>query len=229
MRRLEELLSDISPGEREEALKYYNDYINDGGKDNEEDVLKSLGTPEQVAAIIKDGLDGNTGEFTESGFKSSASQNDNQVGKYNGPKSYGPGSYKQNSNASSKSSMSGGMIALIVILCILGSPLILGLGGGLLGGFFGIVAGLFGIFLAFAIIAVVFLIVGVSMVPIGIVYAFASPLGGMAAIAAGLVLTGLGLLFLLLTVLIIGKVIPAMFKGIVSLCERIFGGKGGKN
>ena len=29
MRRLEELLSDISPSEREEALQYYNDYIND--------------------------------------------------------------------------------------------------------------------------------------------------------------------------------------------------------
>ena len=28
MRQLEELLSDISPNEREEALQYYNDYFN---------------------------------------------------------------------------------------------------------------------------------------------------------------------------------------------------------
>lgn len=31
MRRLEALLSDISPSEKEEALTYYNDYFNDAG------------------------------------------------------------------------------------------------------------------------------------------------------------------------------------------------------
>ena len=35
MRKLEELLSDISPSEREEALQYYNDYFNDAGRENE--------------------------------------------------------------------------------------------------------------------------------------------------------------------------------------------------
>ena len=39
MRRLEELLSDISPNEREEALQYYNDYFNDAGKENEKEVI----------------------------------------------------------------------------------------------------------------------------------------------------------------------------------------------
>lgn len=32
MRRLEALLSDISPSEKEEALTYYNDYFNDAGQ-----------------------------------------------------------------------------------------------------------------------------------------------------------------------------------------------------
>ena len=36
MRKLEELLSDISPSEREEALQYYNDYF------NEEDFNKKI-------------------------------------------------------------------------------------------------------------------------------------------------------------------------------------------
>lgn len=35
MRRLEALLSDISQSEREEALQYYNDYLNDAGVENE--------------------------------------------------------------------------------------------------------------------------------------------------------------------------------------------------
>ena len=46
MRQLEELLSDISPNEREEALQYYNDYFNDAGMENEQEVIKALGWPE---------------------------------------------------------------------------------------------------------------------------------------------------------------------------------------
>ena len=41
MRQLEKLLSDISPNEREEALQYYNDYFNDAGMENEQEVMKA--------------------------------------------------------------------------------------------------------------------------------------------------------------------------------------------
>ena len=81
MRRLEELLSDISPNEREEALQYYNDYFNDAGKENEKEVIGALGSPEQVAKIVKDGLgdNGGQGEFTENGFVSGASHAQNEI------------------------------------------------------------------------------------------------------------------------------------------------------
>ena len=67
MRKLEELLSDISPSEREEALQYYNDYFNDARRENEQSVIESLGSPEQVAKIVREGLDDGQGrgEFTE--------------------------------------------------------------------------------------------------------------------------------------------------------------------
>lgn len=51
MRQLEELLSDISPSEKEEALQYYNDYFNDAGRENEASVIEALGSPEQVANL----------------------------------------------------------------------------------------------------------------------------------------------------------------------------------
>ena len=72
MRKLEELLSDISPSEREEALQYYNDYLNDAGKENEKEVIEALGSPEEVAEIVRAGLmdDPGKGEFTENGFAS---------------------------------------------------------------------------------------------------------------------------------------------------------------
>ena len=70
MRRLTELLGDVPPMEREEAIQYYNDYFDDAGAENESGVIASLGTPEELAKTIKAGLNdgGNGGEFTESGF-----------------------------------------------------------------------------------------------------------------------------------------------------------------
>lgn len=70
MRRLTELLNDVPPAEREEAIQYYNDYFDDAGAENEGGVIASLGTPEELARTIKAGLSdgGNAGEFTESGF-----------------------------------------------------------------------------------------------------------------------------------------------------------------
>ena len=70
MRRLTELLGDVAPTEREEAIQYYNDYFDDAGEENESGVIASLGTPEELARTIKAGLNdgGNGGEFTESGF-----------------------------------------------------------------------------------------------------------------------------------------------------------------
>lgn len=81
MRRLEELLSDISPNEREEALQYYNDYFNDAGKENEKEVIDALGSPEQVAKIVKDGLGDNAGqgEFTENGFVNEPAYAQNEI------------------------------------------------------------------------------------------------------------------------------------------------------
>lgn len=70
MRRLTELLSDVPPTERDEAIQYYNDYFDDAGAENESGVIASLGSPEELARTIKAGLSdgGNGGEFTESGF-----------------------------------------------------------------------------------------------------------------------------------------------------------------
>lgn len=71
MRQLEMLLQDISPDERQEALQYYNDYLDDAGAEQEAQVLKELGSPEKVAAIILEGLSGrndDSSEYRETGY-----------------------------------------------------------------------------------------------------------------------------------------------------------------
>ena len=53
MEQLKKLLSDISEAERLEALEYYENYFDDAGPENEEAVIRELGSPGKVAAIIK--------------------------------------------------------------------------------------------------------------------------------------------------------------------------------
>ena len=81
MRRLAELLNDVPPMEREEAIQYYNDYFDDAGAENESGVIASLGTPEELARTIKAGLNdgGSGGEFTESGFSGYTQAPKNEV------------------------------------------------------------------------------------------------------------------------------------------------------
>ena len=42
MKQLQDLLSDISKNEREEALQYYNDYFDDAGPGEEARILTEL-------------------------------------------------------------------------------------------------------------------------------------------------------------------------------------------
>lgn len=70
LRELEYLLSDLPDEEREEAVGYYRDYLDEAGQPDEEELIGRLGSPEKTAAEIRAGLSGNSqGEFTERGYQ----------------------------------------------------------------------------------------------------------------------------------------------------------------
>lgn len=83
-------------------------------------------------------------------------------------------------------------------------------------------AGLFGIFLAFLVVGVVLTVVGVALALAGFVAMFGAPLGGLSMIGGGLVMVAVGLVFVWLMVLVVGTAIPALFRGCVNLCHRLF-------
>lgn len=258
MQRLEQLLSDISAKEKEEALKYYNDYLNDAGVENEEEVLMSLGSPEKVAKIIKEGLYGGSfyGEFTETGFKDAVSEAekknevDSPVNSGNGPDAgpfssrnnssnmgagpaYGNSGYQGNpykthykgTNGTFKQDgkkMSGGMIALIVILCILASPLL----GGAIGLVFGLAGGLIGLVVGTAALGVGLLVAAVFLVGIGIGELFVTPLIGLCLIGVGLLLGGFAVLFLGIVVWLCGTAFPWLFCKVKELFRNLVHRKG---
>lgn len=212
MKQLESLLSDITESEREEALQYYNDYLNDAGVENEQEVLESLGTPEALAKVIKDGLAGNDdgGEFTETGYKSSYYEEEK----------------KQELMKKDDNKLSSGMIVLIVILCILGAPMLFGAASGIFGAGMGLLGALLGITLGVGATTIALFIAAVCLIGIGIGELFTLPLAGACLIGAGLLLAGLGLLCLCLSVWVYGTAIPWMVRKIVELCGRLFHKKG---
>lgn len=91
MFQLAQLLADLSQAERSEALKYYQDYFDDAGPENEARIIEELISPEAVAASIKAGLssdESDKGEFSERGFSSGYDE------KFDAPGQYGSGKSK---------------------------------------------------------------------------------------------------------------------------------------
>lgn len=250
MRKLEELLSDISPSEREEALQYYNDYLNDAGKENEREVIEALGSPEEVAEIVRAGLtdDPDKGEFTENGFasqqrkalqneiiKSEKAGNGKATGKtekqgtfhekQGAAENTGSAAEGKAAEGKEKEGLPTWAVVLIVVACVTLSPAILGVGGGAFGILVGLIAGIFGIVIGIAAAMVVLYAVAAGLVVMGIGFLFETPLIGIGLIGGGLLCAGLGVLFMILTVLIFGEGIPALIKGCKVLWKKITGKK----
>lgn len=145
------------------------------------------------------------------------------------------GSYGRQTNAGSngygqqnaqgapqKKPMTGGQIALIIVLAVVLSPVWIGVLGGLFGGGVGILAGLLGVFIAFLVVGVVLTVVGIALVIAGFVAIFGAPLGGLCMVGGGLIMVAVGLVFVWLMVLVVGKAVPALIRGCVNLCNRLF-------
>lgn len=213
MKQLESLLQNISPSEREEALQYYNDYFDDAGDENEQSVIEALGNPAKVAENIKRDLYG-------SGYGDNTYQR-SPVGER------AMVQYQQQTAEPPKqeSKMSTGMIVLIVILCVLASPVLLGVGSGVLGTLFGLIVTWFSLIFAFGAIAVSLIVVMIVLIIVGVMCLFQSPFVGVAVVGTGMILGGLGILFLMLTVAMAGIATPAICRGIVTLCKKLFGKK----
>lgn len=221
MRQLEELLADISPNEREEALQYYNDYFNDAGKENEKEVIEALGSPDQVAKIVREGLseNGSQGEFTENGFTSGSARSQNEIVKRTAA--------GREDAAAEKSEMPVWAIVLIVIGCIFLSPVLLGLAASVLGVIISAFAVLLAVIFGFGVAMAVLYVVAFSLVIAGFGTMIAHPIAGIGLIGGGCICAALGILFMLILVFLVGKCIPGICQGIGYIFKKIFGKKGG--
>ena len=208
MKQLERLLWDIPESDRLDAIAYYNDYFDEAGPENEVNVLRELGSPERVASIIKADLNtsGNEkAEYTEQGYSDGRS----------GVNPNTPAVKKRRWNFP---------IPLVIIILVFASPVLLGIGGGLIGGVVGLFGGIVGlIFGGFGM-----LLGGIVSLVGGIIKLIVAPMEGLVLMGTGSLITAIGILFVLLFVLCAFKWFPKWFRSIINwIQERVRSVKGG--
>ncbi|MCI5699108.1 MAG: DUF1700 domain-containing protein [Lachnospiraceae bacterium] len=212
MRQLERLLWDIPVNDRQDAIAYYNDYFDEAGKENEASVIQKLGSPGKVAAIIKADLKENgneQAEYTEQGYSDRrGSVNLNTPTR----RETGYREPKQKRRIP---------LALIIVLLVFASPLLLGVGGGLLGGILGLLGALAGIILAVVAGGAACLVCGTVGLIYGIFKLAFSPMHGLLYVGVSGLSLALGILLLVLFVWCAFRWLPALFRGIVNLCQRL--------
>lgn len=251
MRKLDELLKDVPVSEREEAITYYNDYFNDAGVENEQEVIESLGSPERVADTIKAGLGGREidGEFTEIGYQDAKSNEKEEMvvpGQEAEQGETSEGStqrnaqdntqYKEKRKDYSKQRPNENKllrVILYVLIAVLLCPLWMPLAGGLFGILVAVLAvigvcALMIVLLPFIVMVVgmALLISGVFTFVVGIVELFTTPFAAVGMMGIGLLLCGGGLLATLLGSWCLVKIVPPMIRGFVNLCRKPFTRKG---
>lgn len=215
MARLDELLADITEAEKDEALSYYEEYFEDAGPENEEEVISSLGSPEKVAATIKAGLSENAqeeGEFSETGYTNSYYDVKDEVATVNNRKGLG-------------GIGTGGWI-IILILCLFALPILGPILLGIAGTIFGVLVAIAAVIFAVLVTGIALVVAAVAMVAAGFAALFATPLVGVALIGAALLVAGIGILISILGFWVVTKVIPPLFRGFVELIKKPFVRKG---
>ena len=220
--RLAELLQDIPAEERVSAMEYYNDYFDDADVENEQQVIRELGSPEQVAAEVKAGLGKTESKETSHAETYHEPVNDARQTSY----SYGNSSQYQNGNPMSEKKDSwtsnGWKIALVVLLALIlipiGGPLIVSV----IGTLFGLLVAAFFIFIALVIVAICLVLVGVILAGKGILAIGTSFAAACVITGIGLILAAIGCVATVGAIRLCTIAVPAMCRFIVNLCKKPF-------
>lgn len=215
MGKLKELLSDLSESEREEVLTYYEEYFEDAGRENEQAVIESLGSPKKTARIIKEGLkdsQGEQGEFTEHGFCGYENEEKEELGQ--------PGRKKH--FLGKRNRLGGGELLLLIILAVFAFPILIPVVSAVLAVIFAIIVAIAAVLFAVLIAGVALVIAAGCLLIGGIVMLFHTAGTGVLMLGAGLVSGGIGILLTILGVRILRKIVPAVVRWIVKILQKLF-------
>jgi uncharacterized membrane protein len=155
----------------------------------------------------------NTANNGNNGFNSNQANYNRGPGAYNGAgqnKNQGTDPYGQQRNRNTN-------IGLIILICILGSPILVSIFGVLIG----VVSALVGIIIGIGAAGLAMIGAGIALLVYGLVQ-ISVPFYAFLLCGSGLVSLGLGMLFTLACGAICTKALPALIRGIVNLCKSPF-------
>lgn len=205
MKKLEEFLAELSPSERQEAIDYYNNYMDDAGIGNDDKVPESIGTPEEVAKELKRSMLNPDIDFMA----------DEKVN-YNAPKRHFDEKYNNNSEKKKRSS---GEMAVIIIGLIISSPIWFSLAIALLSVLFGLSMAVIGVLFGFFAAAICLVATGIWLGVSGIGMIFTETSIGLGMIGAGCMVLAIGIVA---TVIIINCIV-VFFPWLIRFIEKMIG------
>lgn len=204
LQKLEQLLYGIPEADRAEALQFYRDYLEDAGE-NVDDVLRSLGTPEELAESIRKDLYGEreTGQAKHADKVVERTQES-----------------RKESNTR-KGKLSAGQWILFIILALCAAPVIVPIFGAIIGVIIAILVTVITLILTAGIVGVVLIIAAIALIIGAAVKLVISPFSALIMLGGGLLMVGLGLIGIAFTVWMAARILPRIFVGIVNWCSRI--------
>ncbi len=238
--RLEYLLQDMTDKDKKEAMQYYRDYVEEAGPEKEEEVIAEFGSPERVAAIIRADIMGNLedgGSFTETGYEDERfrdpgyqvarrydlpeEQETETAGNQKGNRRRETGRYCRGKDE--KQITQPLRWLLIGILVVIASPFLLGAGGTILGILVGFLSLLFGGIVTVLLLTAAAFIAGVVLAAFGAVFMMGSPLEGLLLLGLSLISLGCGVLGLVVTVALIGMLLPFLWRCLMKAADSLMG------
>lgn len=219
LKQLEELLSDVNPAEREEAIKYYEDYFEDANM-ADEDVIKELGSVQAVAASIREELADKEVTIIE---EQSRQESYEQKTAYQSNNDYQSNSSSSDSSKESKKSDNKAVIiTAIIVACIFGFPVILPIFIAIVSVLFAVIVTLLSLVIAGGACTAAFGIAAAACLVVGFVKLFLSPFASLLLFGGCMICLGLCFLSALATIKLCTFIIPGFFKGIAMLIEIPF-------
>lgn len=221
--QLRDLLREVDQDEKEEALQYYEDYLEEAGILENTEVPETFGTPQRVAQTVRNGLNGRFEqevEFTERGFQEFEEQK-NLVDSFGGIVKSENQTYQEQERRYQQERDNKMGIAKILLILVVGmvgvpivAPILATIAVFLLSGIIGIGA--------LIIVGASLLLTGGILSGLGLVKLIAAPFAGLVLIGTGFICLAFGLLGMIVGIQVTRKLLPKIIRMVSDLYKKTF-------
>lgn len=209
--KLSELLSGQEQTDSEDIISYYNDYFDEVGIGEDEQVDAGMDSPQKVAYDILDGInksEDEQGVFTETGYRVNEDIIKDEV---------------LDINKTRRDRI--GMLIIAIVIFIFALPILIPVCGTLLGVIFGLISAVIGIFFGVFAAGLGIFFGGIATLISSFAIISSYPVATIVVFGIGLILMALGIVISAVGIWIIVKFVPIATDGIKKIIAKLFNRK----